>query len=155
MAQKGLQIRQSVMIPLSLLMLFVSAVGVPSAAAQEGGPVVSGISLLSDDRMMISFNMPGPVQGEYYALVGVYEDKRFECFVVDEYPQRLYCDGPRLPSDMLARVRLVNSGGTQTMLDVVVTVPTEPKGPDKEPKCRILTLSKGLFRPCYGCCRYD
>ena len=65
---------------------------------------IVGISFPSG-QLMVSMNMPIVATENYFGKIG---ENTYKCFSLDEYPNRLYCTGPILPSGDNAILEVFN-----------------------------------------------
>ncbi|HEX9796280.1 MAG TPA: hypothetical protein VGA52_04750 [Anaerolineales bacterium] len=70
--------------------------GATAAATATVGPSFSGanvyaVSHLSGNRLLVTVQVPGGIEGSYRATVG---SSSLGCEKLAEYPDRLYCSGP-------------------------------------------------------------
>jgi hypothetical protein len=63
----------------------------PTSGPDFSNASVYGVSHMEKDRILISVEVPGGVEGTYQASVGMVV---LTCEILSEYPDRLYCSGP-------------------------------------------------------------
>ena len=63
----------------------------PTVGQQFTGANVYAVSHLSGNRLLVTIQVPGGIEGNYRATVG---SSSLVCEKLVEYPDRLYCSGP-------------------------------------------------------------
>ena len=96
----------------------------PAPRVDFSSATILGVSFLDGSRLMVSVTIPGGVEGEYRALVG---GKAFDCLILGEYPDRLYCIGPRLNAVEDAEISIFPANSDVPLFVAVFAVP-EPLG---------------------------
>lgn len=64
----------------------------PTEGPNLAAASVYAVSNLEGSRLLVTIQVPGGVSGSYSAQVGT---SNLNCEILDEYPDRLYCSGPR------------------------------------------------------------
>jgi hypothetical protein len=103
------------------------------------GAYVSNVEHLSNESSMLEIFVPAGVEGKYQALVTGSEGLVFECVILHQYTDRLYCIGARLSEGSQVNVKIFwidEVGGSQSLVfetdyttgeDVIPpAVPTQP-----------------------------
>lgn len=82
----------------------------PNAAALEtlGQIKLIGLAWYDDYDLLLSFQFPGPVSAEDYTVT--LQDKVYNCEVLTQYPDRLYCKGQGARVLAVAMVRVYPAG---------------------------------------------
>ena len=80
-----------------------------------------GPSWLQDYNLLITLIFPGPVQPDQYRVM--VEDKPYECQVLPQYPDRLYCIGRGRNVYGLITVRVYQPGSEQPGFEGKLSVP--------------------------------
>ena len=82
---------------------------------------ILGISFLPSSEMVINVNCPGAENESYPAKVN---GRNFVCSKDDQYPERLFCRGPRL-AEGLATDLLIFSADEDLLQKIAINVPVE------------------------------
>jgi hypothetical protein len=98
----------------------------PTQGPNFGAASVYAVSHLSNDKLLVTIQVPGGVEGEYKAYVS---NLPFACEILDKYPDRLYCNGPEpyglyAPKD--ATVEILTMADSTTVFTAQFTVPAIP-----------------------------
>ena len=72
-------------------------------------------------NLLLSFDFPGPVDPADYRVT--LEDKEYRCEVLEQYPNRLYCNGQGAKVLQPAQVRIYTAGSDQPGFETEVWVP--------------------------------
>lgn len=80
-----------------------------------------GLAWYSDYDLLLSFQFPEPVNAEDYRVT--LEDKVYNCEVLTQYPDRLYCKGQGAKVLAVADVRIYPAGQEQAGFEKEVWVP--------------------------------
>jgi hypothetical protein len=91
-----------------------------------GAASVYGVSHLPNNKLLVSIQVPGGVTGDYKAYV---ENLPFACEILDQYPDRLYCNGPEpfgLYAAKDATIEVLTSADNTTVFMTKFTVPPIP-----------------------------
>ena len=70
------------------------------------GAYVSNVEHLSNGSSMLEIFVPAGVEGEYQAIVSASEGSEFECVILHQYADRLYCIGARLSDGSQVNVKI-------------------------------------------------
>ena len=95
----------------------------PPSVTDFSGAYIKAITpaLASGKGSMVTIEVPGKnIHGEYRATVN---GKNHECLILEEYPNRLYCIGPELPSNSLAVIKNYAFEGDGGLFEVEFVVP--------------------------------
>ena len=71
--------------------------GTRTPGTDFAGAYVSNVERLSADTSMLQIYVPAGVEGTYQAVVTASEDMEYQCVILLQYSDRLYCVGPSLP----------------------------------------------------------
>jgi hypothetical protein len=91
----------------------------PDSALAEA--TLLGMAWLEDYNLLLSFGFPGPVDPEQYQVT--LEDKVYECEVLAQYPNRLYCYGQGAKVLGTANVRVYPKGSLQPGFEKDLWIP--------------------------------
>lgn len=72
---------------------------------------LAGLAWMPHYNMLLSFDFPGPVDPADYRVT--LEGKEYECEVLAQYPNRLYCHGPGAKVLTTAVIRVYPAGSEQ------------------------------------------
>ena len=84
---------------------------------------IYGIAHLQTGQLLITIEVPGDLRGKYQAFVG---DEVFDCSILPEYPNRLYCIGRDVHEGELVQLRIIESRSQITVLQKEVGIPPSP-----------------------------
>ena len=110
----------------------------PSPIVETQPPAISQIdasvyalSQLENDQLLVTLQIPGGASGDYRATVN---DQPFNCKVLVQYPDRLYCNGPTPGSGKFANLKLYREGSNQPVYEQQIGTPpifgpTSPPAP--------------------------
>ena len=103
------------------------------------GAYVSNVEHLSNESSLLEIFVPAGVEGKYQAVVTASEGMVFECVILHQYTDRLYCIGSRLTEGSQVNVKIFwidEVGGSQSLVfetdyttgEIVIppAVPTQP-----------------------------
>ncbi len=98
----------------------------PTEGPNFAAASVYAVSHLPNDKLLVTVQIPGGVQGEYSAYVS---NLPFACEILDQYPDRLYCNGPEpfglfAPKD--ASLEILAASDNTTVFTTQFTVPAIP-----------------------------
>ncbi len=99
---------------------------IPTEGPNFAQASVYAVSHLSGDRLLVTLQVPGGVEGSYTAQV---QTSSLPCEILDEYPDRLYCSGPAPFINYAARttnLQLFSPGGVEPVFSTEFTVPARP-----------------------------
>ena len=71
------------------------------------GAYVSRVEHLSADSSMIQIFVPAGVEGTYLAVVTASEGQEYECVILPQFTDQLYCIGPLLPQASQINVQIL------------------------------------------------
>ena len=94
---------------------------------------ILGITILEGGMMRIQLSTPGLPAGTYNAIVGRYD---FICQTYDEYPDRLFCDGPKGEGGTLTTLTIFDPSGI-LICEESFSIPARdvPDKPDEPQGC--------------------
>lgn len=107
----------------------VQATPTPTAGPNFQEASVYAMAHLPSDRLLITIQVPGGIEGIYDAFIG---DQLYPCEVLSDHPDRLYCVGPEpyvnySPEGTLVRVQPLYPGeGATPVFEATFTVPARP-----------------------------
>jgi len=70
------------------------------------GAYVSNVEHLSANNSLLQINVPAGVDGTYLAVVTASEEVEYECVILLQYSDRMYCIGPLLPDASQINIRI-------------------------------------------------
>ena len=91
-----------------------------SVAAMFTEANVYSMSFPQDDVFLVTIEVPGGVADDYYALV---DRKQYECEVLEQYPDRLYCSGLAPETNKLVMVQIVSIESDEVVFEAEIGVP--------------------------------
>lgn len=96
----------------------------PTETVEMLDATVYGMAYLDDYRQfLITIEVASGLNGEYYALVG---NDRLQCKTLEEYPDRLYCNGEISHGGQFVQLALVTIGSDETVFQTEIGVPPSP-----------------------------
>lgn len=98
----------------------------PTSGPDFSNTSVYGVSHMDKDRILISVEVPGGVEGGYQASVGMIALK---CEILSEYPDRLYCSGPEPFENyqaINATIMIMTVPGGNVVYEGEFTLPARP-----------------------------
>lgn len=98
----------------------------PTLGPNFAAASVYGVSHLPNDKLLVSIQVPGGVFGDYKAYV---ENLPFACEILDQYPDRLYCNGAEpfgLYAAKQGTIEILSSADNVTVYQAQFTVPGLP-----------------------------
>jgi len=81
---------------------------------------VLGLARLENGHLLVTIEVPGGVQGTYYAVVG---NKKFDCRILVEYPDHIYCNGISPKPDQYVNVILFEQGNKEAVFEAQIGIP--------------------------------
>jgi hypothetical protein len=90
---------------------------------------IFGVAHLENGYFLVTIEVPGGVEGRYYATVGV---DSFQCMTLPDYPSRLYCTGVSSQIGQIVPLRVYEEGSTQAVLEVELGIPPVPLTPAEQ-----------------------
>lgn len=102
----------------------------PTPGPNFGAASVYAVSHLTGDRLLVTIQIPGGVEGMYQAVVG---PSTLNCEILADYPDRLYCTGPEPYVNYTARETSVTLYSTATGASVFQTQFDIPPRPTPTP----------------------
>lgn len=103
---------------------------VPTEGPNFGEASVYAVSHLSGERLLVTVQIPGGVEGSYTGRV---EASSLQCEVLPDYPDRLYCSGPRPFVNYAPRTTNVQIYGVDSVDPVFSSEFTVPPLPTPTP----------------------
>jgi len=98
----------------------------PTQGPNFGAASVYAVSHLPNDKLLVTIQIPGGVEGVYKAYVS---NLPFACEILDQYPDRLYCNGPEpfgLYAAKDASLEILTAAENTTVFTAQFTVPAIP-----------------------------
>ena len=80
--------------------------GTRTPGTDFAGAYVSSVEQLSANNSMLQIFVPAGVEGSYQAVVTISEEVEYQCVILLQYSDRLYCIGPSLPSASQINLRI-------------------------------------------------
>jgi hypothetical protein len=85
---------------------------------------VYGMAYLDDyGHFLITIEVASGLKGEYYALIG---EDNFQCKTLEEYPNRLYCNGKTSYGGQFVQLALFAIGSEEAVFQTDIGVPPSP-----------------------------
>jgi len=84
---------------------------------------IYGIAHLQTGHLLITIEVPGDLGGIYQAFVG---NEVFDCSILPEYPNRLYCIGQDVHEGELVQFSIIESSSQITVFQKEVGIPPSP-----------------------------
>jgi hypothetical protein len=84
---------------------------------------IYGIGHLDAGHLLITIEVPGEISGNYHAMVG---QEVFDCEILPEYPDRLYCTGPTSEDGNFVQFKLIESRSNITVFQTELGIPPKP-----------------------------
>lgn len=81
---------------------------------------VLGLARLENGQLRVTIEVPGGIQGDYYALVG---KEKFDCMLLAEYPDYIYCNGNSPKPDQYVIVKLFEQGAEEAVFEARIGIP--------------------------------
>ena len=81
---------------------------------------VYSLSFPQDDVFLVTIEVPSGVADDYYALV---DHKQYECEVLEQYPDRLYCSGLAPETNRIVMVQIVSIESDEVVFEAEIGVP--------------------------------
>ena len=81
---------------------------------------VLGLAHLENGQLRVTIEVPGGIQGDYYALVG---KEKFDCMLLAEYPDYIYCNGNSPKPDQYVIVKLFEQGAEEAVFESRIGIP--------------------------------
>jgi hypothetical protein len=81
---------------------------------------VSGVAHLENGYFLVTLEVPGNLEGDYFAVLG--EDE-FDCLVLSDYPNRLYCTGLTSQAGTFVKFELFALGEDQPVFEEELGIP--------------------------------
>jgi hypothetical protein len=81
---------------------------------------IISLGWLEDGSLLITLQVPNGVEGKYWADVG---DHAFECEILEEFPDRLYCHGIGVKSGMQVVASWYQGKSDIPLFETEITVP--------------------------------
>jgi hypothetical protein len=81
---------------------------------------VIGMAHLDNGYFLVTINLPGKAEGEFRATVAADD---FECMVLNQYPERLYCTGITTHAGQYVLFTLYHSGDELPVFETVIGIP--------------------------------
>ncbi len=81
---------------------------------------VRGMAHLDNGQLLVTIEVPGGVQGDYYACVG---KNFFNCSILSQYPDHLYCHGRYSQAGQYAYLRLFKQGEEKAVFEARIGIP--------------------------------
>lgn len=98
----------------------------PTPGPNFGAASVYAVSHLGGDRLLVTIQVPGGVEGTYQAVVG---PSTLNCEILPEYQDRLYCSGPepfQNYTSQQATVTLYSTVSGNTVFQTEFNIPPRP-----------------------------
>lgn len=98
---------------------------------------IYALSNLANNQLLVTIQFPGNVEGNFRATVN---DLDYRCKVINQYPDRLYCNGTSPGSGKYALLRLYREGDDQPIFEEQIGTPVLPPSPassTEKPKAEV------------------
>jgi hypothetical protein len=83
---------------------------------------------MGNNLLLVVFQFPEALEGEYYAIM---EDLNFTCEILDDYPDRLYCNGDNTKAGQTVTFEIFTLEGDELVYSQVFQVPQLPTATTK------------------------
>ena len=80
--------------------------GTRTPGTDFAGAYISSVEHLSANNSMLQIFVPAGVEGTYLAIVNASEEVEYQCVILLQYSDRLYCIGPSLPDASQINIRI-------------------------------------------------
>lgn len=84
---------------------------------------IYGVAHLQTGHLLITIEVPGDLRGKYQGLIG---NEVFECSILPEYPNRLYCIGQDVHEGEIVQLSIIESRSQNTVFQEEVGIPPSP-----------------------------
>ena len=81
---------------------------------------VLGMAHLEDDLLLVTIEVPGGVQGDYYASVG---NEQFKCEILSQYPNHIYCHGKCSNDGQYVSLKLFEQDTKEVVFEAQIGIP--------------------------------
>ena len=81
---------------------------------------VYSLGFPQDDVFLVTIEVPGGVEDDYYALV---DGKQYECQVLEQYPDRLYCSGQAPQTNRFVIIQIMATDSEEVVFEAEIGVP--------------------------------
>lgn len=81
---------------------------------------VLGMAHLENDLLLVTIEVPGGVQGDYYASVG---NEHFNCEILSQYPNHIYCHGKCSHEGQYVLLKLFEQGTKEAVFEARIGIP--------------------------------
>jgi hypothetical protein len=78
---------------------------------------------LNSDHLLVTIEVPSEISGSYHAIVG---NEIFDCEVLPEYPNRLYCTGLTYDAGKFVQLTLIDSLNQTIVFQTELGIPPNP-----------------------------
>jgi hypothetical protein len=78
---------------------------------------------MENGYFLITLEILGGIEGNYYAVLG---EEQFDCLVLSEYPDRLYCTGLTTQAGTFATLQIFEIGDDEPVFEEELGVPPLP-----------------------------
>lgn len=95
-------------------------VAILTAAAMFNEANVYSLGFPQDDVFLVTIEVPGGVEGDNYALV---DGKQYECQVLEQYPDRLYCSGKAPQTNRFVIIQIIATDSEEVVFEAEIGVP--------------------------------
>jgi hypothetical protein len=87
---------------------------------------IYGVAHLGNGHFLVTIEIPGSagsLQEKYSAMLS---DETLRCIILEEYPNRLYCNGPTENAGNFVNFQLINSISNEVVFESQIGVPPSP-----------------------------
>jgi hypothetical protein len=84
---------------------------------------IYGMGHLNSDHLLVTIEVPSEISGSYHAIVG---NEIFDCEVLPEYPNRLYCTGLTYDAGKFVQLTLIDSLNQTIVFQTELGIPPNP-----------------------------
>jgi hypothetical protein len=99
---------------------------VPTLASNLNQARIYTVGFLEGWRYFFTLETLSEVEGKYYAIVQ--ENKRYECFILPQYPNRLYCQGQLVDLDDYVNFTVYDQTNNKPVYFGTVYIPMFQRG---------------------------
>lgn len=81
---------------------------------------IYSIGYLENGNLLVTIQVPGGISGDYQGYI---KEQTFKCSILESYPDRLYCHGPRFEAGQQVTIRIHELSSNEIVYEAEFTVP--------------------------------
>ena len=81
---------------------------------------IYSIGFLENGNLLVTIQVPGGISGDYQGYI---KEETFKCTILEAYPNRLYCNGPRFEKGQQLTIRIQELSSNEMVYEAKFTVP--------------------------------